>query len=175
MHHLSLPSPKIFYSDLSTSVPEKGEGKKLNKKIIIRRIRRIRIKYYILKSKVCLNSCNRAFIFKIYFSKTVCLFSTPECRFPAKRDDSWNDIFRPILSWFRDKARQWSADCQLEVYAFYLGLTFNQALRFGTLRKGGRGNLENCAYLWESPRAIRSVINFFFFRMQQLLAHKVNH
>ena len=28
MHHLSLASPKIFYSDLSTSVPEKGEGKK---------------------------------------------------------------------------------------------------------------------------------------------------
>lgn len=173
MHHLSLPSPKIFYSDSSTSVPEKGEGKKNNKKIIIRRRR---IKYYILKSKVCLNSSNRAFIFKIYFSKTVCLFSTPECRCPARRHDSWNDIFRSILSWFREKARQWSADCQLEVYAFYLGLNFNQALRFGTLRKGGGGNLENCAYLWESPRAIRSVTNFFFFyRMQQLLAHKVNH
>ena len=43
---------------------------------------------YYLKRKVCLNSFNSACFFKIFF------FSTPECRFPAKRRDSQNDIVR---------------------------------------------------------------------------------
>ena len=117
------------------------------KKIIIRRIR---IKYYILKSKVSLNSSNRAFIFKIHFSKTVCLFSRPNAGF--QRSDVMHEMIYLEKSSLdlEKRCKQWSADCKLEVYPFYLGLTLNQALRSGTLRRGGGENLENCAYLWKN-------------------------
>ena len=97
------------------------------------------------------------------FLKQYAFFPRPNAGF-QRRDVIHEMIYLDMfLSWFREKARQWSADCKLEVYAFYLGLTFNQALRLGTLRRGGVGNLENCAYLWEITPGNSKCNKFPFF------------